>query len=147
MEDYRELFVGLEAPVPLLDGSQRTYINLDNAASTPCFKAVKQTLDEFLPYYSSVHRGTGFKSQVSTSAYDQARQEALRFVGANEDIHCCIFGKNTTEAINLLAHRFPFDERRYIVLVSAMEHHSNDLPWRAVAEVVHVQVTPDGRLD
>lgn len=147
MEDYRNLFVGLDAPVPLLDGRQRVYINLDNAASTPSFKAVKQTIDDFLPYYSSVHRGTGFKSQVSTSAYDRARQEVLRFVGANESSHCCIFGKNTTEAINLLAHRFPFDKKRNIVLVSGMEHHSNDLPWRSVAKVVHADVTPDGSLD
>jgi len=146
-DNFRDLFVGLETPVTLLDGSSRIYVNLDNAASTPCLQAVKTAIEDFLPYYSSVHRGTGFKSQVSTHAYDQARLDVLRFVGASQDKHTCIFGKNTTEAINKLAHRFPFRPGKDVVLVSSMEHHSNDLPWRKVAKVVHVRVTPEGWLD
>ncbi len=146
-EDFRSLFVGLDAPVPLLNGQSRSYINLDNAASTPSLRAVKQAIDDFLPYYSSVHRGTGFKSQVSTHAYDQARLAVLHFLGADDHAYVCIFGKNTTEAINKLAHRFPFTAKRDVVLVSGMEHHSNDLPWRGVAKVVHVATLPDGRLD
>ena len=144
---YRSLFVGLDAPVPLLNGPARPYVNLDNAASTPSLKAVKQAIDDFLPYYSSVHRGTGFKSQLSTHAYDQARHSVLRFLGADGQTYTCIFGKNTTEAINKLAHRFPFTTERDVVLVSGMEHHSNDLPWRAAAKVVHVATLPDGRMD
>jgi selenocysteine lyase/cysteine desulfurase len=144
---YRNLFYGLDIQVPLLDGGSRTYINLDNAASTPAFLSVQNTINEFMKYYSSVHRGTGFKSQLSTHAYEQARRAVLQFLGADPDEHVCIFGKNTTEAINKLARRFPFSSDRNVVLVSAMEHHSNDLPWRAAAEVVHISVTPDGRLD
>ncbi len=147
MNQFRDLFVGVDQKVPLLDGSTGAYINLDNAASTPAMSAVKQTVDRFLAYYSSVHRGTGFKSQVSTYAYDQARQDVLRFLGANESEHTCIFGKNTTEAINKLAHRFQFDSHKNVVLVSSMEHHSNDLPWRKTAQVVHVRVKADGSLD
>lgn len=145
--DYRPLFVGLDALIPLLDGSSRRYTNLDNAASTPPMKAVQQAVNDFLVYYSSVHRGTGFKSQLSTQAYEQARRIVMEFVGANSYDHTCIFGKNTTEAINKLARRFPFDGKRNIVLTSGMEHHSNDLPWRAATQVIHVQLTPDGRLD
>jgi cysteine desulfurase/selenocysteine lyase len=144
---YRNLFEGLDVQVPLLDGSQRTYINLDNAASTPAMLAVRHTVDDFLIYYSSVHRGTGFKSQISTLAYEQARQTVLRFVGANPDEYVCIFGKNTTEAVNKLARRCLITPQRNIVLISLMEHHSNDLPWRNVAEVVRVRVNPDGSLD
>ena len=59
----------------------RRYINLDNAASTPSLRAVQEAVNNFLPYYSSVHRGTGFKSQLSTHAYEQARQAVLRFCG------------------------------------------------------------------
>jgi cysteine desulfurase/selenocysteine lyase len=146
-EDYRSLFLGLDAPVPLLNGDSRAYINLDNAASTPSLRAVKKAIDDFLPYYSSVHRGSGFKSQVSTHAYDQSRQAVLRFLGADADTYTCIFGKNTTEAINMLAHRYHFTGNGDVVLVSGMEHHSNDLPWRGVAKVVHVASLPDGRLD
>jgi selenocysteine lyase/cysteine desulfurase len=144
---YHDLYVGLDVQVPLLSGAQRRYVNLDNAASTPSFKHVQQAVDRFLEYYSSVHRGTGFKSQLSTHAYEQARRIVLDFLGADPAHHTCIFGKNTTEAINKLARRFPFTAQRNVVLVSGMEHHSNDLPWRAAAHVVHVALTPDGRLD
>ncbi|MDH5507446.1 MAG: aminotransferase class V-fold PLP-dependent enzyme, partial [Anaerolineae bacterium] len=145
--NYASLFSGLDAQVPLLDGRRVRYINFDNAASTPPFKAVQSTLSEFMNYYSSVHRGTGFKSQLSTHAYEQARQSVLGFVGADPQTHTCIFGKNTTEALNKLARRFPFTRERNVVLTSGMEHHSNDLPWRKAAETVHVALHSDGRLD
>lgn len=144
---YRSLFVGLDTQIPLLDGSRKTYINLDNAASTPAFRAVKESVDAFLDYYSSVHRGMGFKSQISTHAYESARAAVMQFVGADPQQDVCIFGKNTTEAINKLANRFPFSPGRDVVLVSQMEHHSNDLPWRSAAEVVHIGLAPDGSLD
>lgn len=147
MLDFGGFFVGLETLVPVLDGRKIPYTNLDNAASTPSLLAVKQSVDKFLEYYSSVHRGMGFKSQVSTHAYETAREAVLAFTGADPKHDVCVFGKNTTEAINKLAHRFPFDPPRDVVLVSQMEHHSNDLPWRAVANVVHIGLTPEGRLD
>jgi cysteine desulfurase/selenocysteine lyase len=147
MADFRSLFIGLDAEIPLFDGSCRCYINLDNAASTPPLKAVQQVVDGFLTYYSSVHRGTGFKSQISTHAYEQARHIVMHFLGANPATHTCLFGKNTTEAINKLARRFPYTSERNIVITTAMEHHSNDLPWRAVTDILHVGLTPDGRLD
>ncbi len=144
---YRDLFVGLESDVPLLDGSCRCYVNLDNAASTPPLLVVQQAVNHFFTYYSSVHRGTGFKSQLATHAYEQARHVVLDFVHADPTEHVCIFTKNTTESINKLARRFPFTPERDVVLVSMMEHHSNDLPWRAAAHTVHVAALPDGRLD
>jgi cysteine desulfurase/selenocysteine lyase len=147
LNNYSSLFVGMDTKIPLLDGSRRCYINLDNAASTPPMKAVQQTVDDFLVYYSSIHRGTGFKSQLSTYAYEHARQIVMDFVGANLQDHTCIFGKNTTEAINKLARRLPLDGERNLVLTSGMEHHSNDLPWRAASRVIHVSLTPDGYLD
>ncbi len=145
--DYRSLFVGLDILCPILDGTRRCYTNLDNAASTPPLKAVQQAVDDFLVYYSSVHRGTGFKSQLSTHAYEQARQAVLKFVAADPADHTCIFGKNTTEAVNKLARRISLDGKRKMILTSSMEHHSNDLPWRAATQVVHTRLTPDGRLD
>lgn len=144
---YRDLFIGLDVSTPLLDGSECPYVNLDNAASTPALKAVQQTIEAFLPYYSSVHRGTGFKSQLSTHAYEASREAVLNFVGADPGEHICAFVKNTTEAINKLAHRFPFTPQRDVVITTGMEHHSDDLPWRAAAHTVHVALTVDGRLD
>lgn len=144
---YQSFFVGMDTQVPLLNGNSVSYINLDNAASTPALMHVQKTVDEFLTYYSSVHRGTGFKSQLSTHAYEAARRQVLEFVEADAESFVCIFGKNTTEAVNKLARRFPFQPSKDTVLVSAMEHHSNDLPWRAAARVVHIKLMPDGRLD
>ncbi len=145
--NYRPLFTGLDVEIPLLDGSRSRYVNFDNAASTPPFKAVMESVNNFMAYYSSVHRGTGFKSQLSTHAYEQARETVLRFFGADPATHVCIFGKNTTEALNKLSRRFPYTEKRNVVITSGMEHHSNDLPWRVNAETVHVRLVPDGRLD
>ena len=99
---YRQQFTGIDVQVPLLNGSHRPYVNLDNAASTPALKAVQAAVDNFMPFYSSVHRGTGFKSQLSTHLYEEARHAVLKFVHADPTEHTCIFGKNTTEAINKL---------------------------------------------
>lgn len=146
LDRIRARIVGINQQVPLLDGSQRTYINFDNTASTPILRDVKETVDRFLEWYASVHRGAGFKSHVATRAYEDARRIVAEFVGANLQEHTVIFGKNTTEALNKLARRFPF-EPGDVVLVSLMEHHSNDLPWRAVAHVVHVGLDARGALD
>lgn len=145
--NYAAHFVGTNEEVPSLSGKHLRYINLDNAASTPPLISVQKAINNFMIYYSSVHRGTGFKSQLSTYMYEDARRRSLNFVGADPQFHTCIFGKNTTEAINKLAHRFPFTQERCIVLTSGMEHHSNDLPWRSVAQVIHIRLNPDGSLD
>jgi selenocysteine lyase/cysteine desulfurase len=142
----RERVVGVGQPTPLLDGRMVPYVNLDNAASTPPLKEVADAVAEFLPFYSSVHRGAGFKSRLSTMVYDQAHEILARFVGADPATNTVIFGKNTTEAVNKLAYRIAVDDDA-VVITTAMEHHSNDLPWRHVAKCVHVGVTPEGRLD
>ncbi len=142
----RDRFVGHDEHVPLLDGRKVPYLNLDNAASTPALNTVTEALEKFLPYYSSVHRGSGFKSRLSSEAYDRAHQLIGTFVSANMNHNTVIFGKNTTEAVNKLAYRFPFKENA-VVLTTLLEHHSNDLPWRNRAQVVHVKATPEGRLD
>jgi selenocysteine lyase/cysteine desulfurase len=143
---YRDLFVGTEIEVPVLGGTSLRYINFDNAASTPPLKAVRDGVSAFLDHYASVHRGTGFKSQLSTWAYEQARLQVMRFVGADERTHVCIFGSNTTEALNKLARRLAFQPGD-VILTTEMEHHSDDLPFRGVARVVHTGCRDDGRLD
>ncbi len=146
IDNIRTNIVGIEAQVPLLDGSHRTYVNFDNAASTPALRPVLEALNEFMTWYSSVHRGTGFKSQLSTMAYDQAHEIVCRFVGADPATHTVVFGKNSTEALNKIARRLPLAAGD-VILTTLMEHHSNDLPWRAVAHVEHVQVDENGALN
>jgi selenocysteine lyase/cysteine desulfurase len=65
--NLRDRILGLDQKVPLLDGRLVPYVNLDNAASTPPLLDVMEALERFLPYYSSVHRGTGFKSRRHTT--------------------------------------------------------------------------------
>lgn len=144
--DFSRRIVGNDRLVPLLDGSEVRYLNLDNAASTPALQDVLDAIERFLPYYASVHRGTGFKSRLSTDAYDHAHRVIGAFVGADLDRNTVIFGKNTTEAVNKLSYRMPIDPE-HVVVTTVLEHHSNDLPWRRACRVVHVPATPEGRLD
>src|SRR5437762_14156178 len=97
VHDMRDLIIGGRTLVPVLDGTLRPYINLDNAASTPIARPVKETVDNFLEWYAAVHRGSGFKSQLSTLVYEQARERVAEFVGADLSERCLIFVRNATE--------------------------------------------------
>ncbi|MGW5359438.1 aminotransferase class V-fold PLP-dependent enzyme [Actinopolymorpha pittospori] len=124
--------VGANLRVPLVTGQETTYANLDYAASAPCLEEVAAHLTEVLPYYASVHRGAGYASQVSTSLYENARAQVAAFVGARAD-DVVVFTRNTTDALNLLAHCVPTDsagERAGDVLFLDIEHHANLLPWQ-----------------
>ncbi len=141
-----EELVGHATLVPVLNGAHVRPINLDHAASTPALAVVQHTVNRFLEWYSSVHRGTGFRSQLATHAYEEAREVVGRFAGARAGQHAVVFGPNTTWAINKLARRIPFRPGD-IVISTALEHHANDLPWRQVAHVVHTRVDAAGALD
>lgn len=143
---YRHLFVGVDAQIPLSDGTLVTAINFDNAATTPPLHTVLQEINDFASLYSSVHRGTGYKAQVSSHYYEQARLTVGDFVGADLDRQTVIFVKNTTEGINKLAYRLCSASGKDVVLVTAMEHHSNDLPWRHKYRVDYIEVDAYGRL-
>jgi len=117
--------VGADTTVPLVDGTQRVYANLDYAASAPALEAVAARVTEVLPLYASVHRGAGYLSQVSTALYESARQAIARFVDARPD-DVAIITRNTTDSLNLLAGVVPAGGR---VLVLDVEHHANLLPW------------------
>ncbi len=146
LNPYRKLFVGVDEQVPVAGGKSRPYINFDNAASTPAMKSVLDAVNEFSKWYSNVHRGTGYKSRISSWAFEKARDYLYKFVKADPATEVVLFSRNTTESINHLAHRIPF-RTGDIVLTSVMEHHSNELPWRKVARVVHINVRPDGQID
>jgi len=124
--------VGDEVEVPCIDGVDRVYLGLDAAASTPALDSVARRVTEFLPWYSSVHRGAGRKSQVATQAYEDAREAMLGFVGRGGSDDIAILCRNTTEAINILAYRLPFEPGDTIVTTVA-EHHANLLPWQRLA--------------
>jgi len=146
IDNIRKQVVGVDTKVPMLDGTYRAYTNFDNASTAPTLKPVLDKVNEFMGWYASVGRGAGFKSNLCTEVLEEVRGLIYKFVGASSEQHAVIFGKNTTEAINKLAHRLPFSPGD-IVLSSMMEHHSNDLPWRAVADVRYIGVDKRGALD
>jgi selenocysteine lyase/cysteine desulfurase len=120
--------VGSDQSVQCVDGTERPYLSLDAAASTSALPAVAERVNEFLPLYSSVHRGAGYKSQMSTAAYEGARAAALGFAGRGDTNDVAIICRNTTEAINHLAYRLRLPSDATVVLTVA-EHHANLLPW------------------
>jgi len=152
--ELQKLVVGLDEHITLLDGRRTKYINFDNASSTPTLLPVQEKINEFCKWYSNIHRGTGFKSQLSSWIFEEARNIIAQFVGADAS-SAVIFCKNTTEAINKLALRFQCpiinamgkDADKPVILTSIMEHHSNELPWRKVGKVVHVDIKSDGTVN
>ena len=143
---WREHFAGVDLPVPLHGGGTVTGINFDNAASTPPLKRVRQAVNTFSDVYSSVHRGTGYKSRVSTDAYERARELVGRFLGVDAAAQVVIFVKGATDALNrIAAEQARLDGRR--VLVTEMEHHADLLPWRHRSGHVMVGLTPRGEID
>ncbi|MGO4661779.1 aminotransferase class V-fold PLP-dependent enzyme [Terrabacter sp. 2TAF16] len=116
--------VGAGLRVPTLHGDT-AYANLDHAASTPALETVQAAVDRALETYSSVHRGAGFASRLTSAWYEQARAEVAAFVGAREG-DSVIFTRTTTDSWALLSKALP---SRTTVFVFGTEHHSTLLPW------------------
>ena len=131
----RPRLVGDGQVVPLVGGGARRYVNLDYAASTPALEEVAAAVAGLLPWYSSVHRGAGFKSQVSTSLYEAAREAIRAFLGVRPR-DTVLFTRNTTDSVNLLSESLPDGTA---VITFAVEHHANLLPWRR-GRVEHLPV-------
>lgn len=144
---YRKLVAGADTMVPLSTGEFVPYVNFDNAATTPPFISVLRSIMDFAPWYSSVHRGAGYKSKVSTDVFEGSRAAILNFFNADTDEYSVIYVKNTTEAINKLSNRLCESPQRDMVLSTDMEHHSNDLPWRKNYRVDYINIDSSGRLD
>ena len=142
----KNLISGGNTLVPLFDGTKVPYINFDNAATTPPFNSVLKAIESFSSYYSSVHRGTGYKSILSSKIYDEGRDAILDFVNGDKSYHTAIFLKNTTECINKLSYRLKDTLKDKIVLSTYMEHHSNLLPWKYRYNTDYIEVDNMGRL-
>ncbi|WP_246466856.1 aminotransferase class V-fold PLP-dependent enzyme [Streptosporangium album] len=117
--------LGADLEVPVKGGRLVRYANLDYAASAPCLEPVSAAVTAALPAYSSVHRGAGYASQLTTARYEQARHTVRAFVGARP-CDSVIFTRNTTDATNLLARSLP---EGTTAVVFDTEHHASLLPW------------------
>jgi len=114
----------------------KDYVYLDNGATT---QKPQQVIDAISNFYkhsnSNIHRGVHFLSEKATEAYEGVRKKVQEFIHAQHE-HEIIFTKGTTDSINLLA--FSFGEK-YVqegdeIIISAMEHHSNIVPWQMLCE-------------
>ena len=131
---------------PVLD--QQVYgkslVYLDNAATTQkplC--VIERERDYYLHENCNIHRGVHYLSQMATEAYEHARQTVARFINAPE-AHEIVFTRGTTESLNLLAtslgelffsHLSPLTSHLSPkVLITAMEHHSNLVPWQQMVQ-------------
>lgn len=111
-------------------------VYLDNAATTQKPAAVLAAVaDYYKTCNSNVHRGVHLLSQQATAAYEEARHKVSQFINASFS-HEVIFTKGTTDGINLVASSFgkKFLHQGDSILISAMEHHSNIVPWQMICE-------------
>ncbi|MFP4662236.1 MAG: aminotransferase class V-fold PLP-dependent enzyme [Halanaerobiales bacterium] len=146
---FRQYVIGTDTMIPVIDNRLVKYINFDNAATTPPLKVVLEAINEFAPWYSSIHRGKGYKSKLTTGLYEESRSIIADFVGADTKYHTVIFVKNTTEAINKLSYRLCNNQKKAdecVVLSTDMEHHSNDLPWRDKFRLDYIELNKNGLL-
>ncbi|MBQ3738847.1 MAG: cysteine desulfurase [Bacteroidales bacterium] len=131
----------IRSQFPVLD--QQVYgkplVYLDNAATTQkplC--VIERERDYYLHENCNIHRGVHYLSQKATEAYEHARQTVADFVHAKEAREI-IFTRGTTESLNLLATSFEHlllstPNSQLKVLVTAMEHHSNLVPWQQMVQ-------------
>lgn len=111
-------------------------IYFDNAATTQKPQVVIDALTSFYTNINSnIHRGVHYLSQQSTDAYEEARKKVQKFLNTAHS-HEVIFTRGTTEGVNLVAYSFgeTFIAEGDEIIVSAMEHHSNLVPWQMLAE-------------
>lgn len=135
LQGVRADFPGLERPV-----HGRPLVYLDNAASSQMPRQVMQAMQEFeLDRRANIHRGVHARSQQATDAHEAARATLAAYLGADAT-HELVFGSGTTDALNQVAFGLsddtdgqpwlrPGDE----IIVTALEHHANLLPWRRAA--------------
>jgi cysteine desulfurase / selenocysteine lyase len=113
-------------------------VYLDNGATSQKPQIVIDTLNHYYAAENSnIHRGVHFLSEQATAAYETARRKIKRFVNARSEQEI-IFVRGTTEAINLVAQSYgrAFLKRGDEIIVSAMEHHSNIVPWQMLCEQI-----------
>src|SRR2546423_1759681 len=131
VERIREDFPVLRQTV---NGKPLVY--LDNAASSQVPQIVIDRGSVYLEQeHSNIHRGVHYLSQRATTAYEGAREKVKRFINAREAREC-IFVRGATEGINLVMHGYG---RKFVgegdeVIISAMEHHANIVPWQMLCE-------------
>ena len=132
----------------------RPLVYLDNAATSQKPQVVMDAITEAYTHWNSnIHRGVHHLSQIATSHHEAARQAVADFIGAKSSDEI-IFTKGTTDSLNALAFSFgeAFIQEGDEIIVSAVEHHSNIVPWQMLCErkkavLRHIPLKADLTLD
>ena len=148
----------LRADFPILRTTVhgKPLVYLDSASTSQKPQVVIDAVDEFYrEYNANVHRGIYEIGERSTAAYEKARAQVARFIGAS-DAHEIVFTRNATEAINLVAYSWGRKSigRGDVIVLTEMEHHANLVPWQLLVQekdgdLEFIPITDDGvlRLD
>jgi cysteine desulfurase/selenocysteine lyase len=134
-------FIGCKTEYPTVDGKRGPRIYLDSAASTLMMAPAYEVGHEFLEHYASTHSDLHYAARGASQAFEWAHQLVLKFVDADPENYCTFFaGSGATAGFNRMAASLSRARpERNVVLVSEMEHHSNDLPHRYhTSNIVHV---------
>lgn len=143
------------ADFPILERkvNGKPLVYFDNAATSQTPKQVVDCIsDYYFRYNANIHRGVHSLSQEATDAYEQAREKIRAHFNA-EKVQEIIFTSGTTQSINLVANGFTkFLKEGDELLVSALEHHSNIVPWQMLCErtgaiLKVIPMTEEGELD
>src|SRR6202047_3878830 len=124
--------------VPILDRmiNGRPLVYLDSGASSQRPRQVLRAVEEYETHsHANVHRGVHALSQAATEAFEGARERVRRFINARSSREI-IFVRGTTEGINLVAQSYarPRLKAGDEILITALEHHANIVPWQMVCE-------------
>jgi len=134
-------FIGCKTEYPTVDGKRGPRVYMDSAASTLMMAPAYEIGHEFLTHYASTHSDLHYAARGASHAFEWAHEKVLEFVDANPEEYCSFFaGNGATAGFNRMAASLARARpERSIVLISEMEHHSNDLPHRHHnSQVVHV---------
>ena len=148
LEKVKTDFIGLNTTYSTVNNKEIRRVYLDSTASTLMMKAAYKAMESFYDHYANTHSLLYFSAKISTREYQWAHDRVLSFLKADPEDYTCFFtGSGTTAGINRLARVFrDYRPERNKVLVSLMEHHSNDLPHRKHAEeVIHIPLDNFGR--
>lgn len=144
--DIRAAFPIVGRQVPVMGEGERALLYLDHAASTHPPAPVLERYARFMAgEYANIHRGTHLLSRKATELFDECHYVVTDFIGGDTERDCVVFLGNTTHAVDLTAHVLADLPGK--VIVTELEHHSNDLPHRKRGPVLRARITPEGRLD
>jgi selenocysteine lyase/cysteine desulfurase len=135
LNELRKSLIGHDVTVPTTEGT-KSFVNLDNSASTPTFE----------PIWNTVRSIWRQPSQLREEIINDVKSICARILGAPTSVYDVIFTSNTTEAINITAESLRLESEKDIepvILNTSLEHSSNDLPWRMVPDCTIIRLTVD----